>query len=513
MPTLLAKYGYGTDIGDMILSESMHRNTGHGDYSEGDFGVGKNIALGTMFGAGVLSAALGGGNLKDVNQAIAQKPAAKEYQVYQDELNKLGTADSYYDEINKLTHDINIKESEAEAYGDQYKNSGFLGLFKNKAYKDSQAKAQAEADNLKTQRANKEANIDIHKNWTDSLKAKSDSITKGIDPKVFKKALDYEGDPEKEKADKMKAIAGIALGSTTAAGAGALGIGSAIERANSPLTEDEKKRRLGKGIKKARRLARRGQFSEDEDILVNLAKEKESIEADIKKCMALKTQYQNEGKTKEAEVMNRCIKSAKIKLANTNKALQSYSKKDFAEGEEVTEEQVSQEVIDNALSNDDQIRALVEKYKMLPTVEAKEQMKADMQTLGFTEDVIAMIENYAEGNFSEDEEEVKEEVKEEVCPNCGQAPCACEAEAGADVASMVAPELFDELLGPGIGESDPIDGTLPAGEILAPGTDLGHLGTLDQGIPSGEVVPEDDKEVTKIEIVNPEEDDFESIMR
>jgi len=195
------------------------------------------------------------------------------------------------------------------------------------------------------------------------------------------------------------------------------------------------------------------------------------------------------------------------------------NKKDFAEGEAPAEEQISQEVIDNALSNDDQIRALVEKYKMLPTIEAKDQMKADMQTLGFTEDVIAMIENYAEGNFSAEEGtksgDASEETQSEVCPNCGQDPCVCEGQEAetVDVASQVAPELFDELLGPGIGESDPIDGTLPAGEILAPGTDLGHLGTIDQGIPSGEVVPEDDKEVTKIEIVADERDDFEDIMR
>lgn len=177
-------------------------------------------------------------------------------------------------------------------------------------------------------------------------------------------------------------------------------------------------------------------------------------------------------------------------------------KKDFAEGEAPAEEQISQEVIDNALSNDDQIRALVEKYKMLPTIETKDQMKADMQTLGFTDEVIQMIEQYAEGNFSEAKKDMLEEV-----------PAEAPAEETVDVASMVAPELFDSLLGPGVGPTDPADGTLPVGEVDAPGTDIGHLGTLGQGIPAGEVSPEDDKEVTKVEIVSPEGDNFESIMR
>lgn len=179
--------------------------------------------------------------------------------------------------------------------------------------------------------------------------------------------------------------------------------------------------------------------------------------------------------------------------------------KDCSE-EASAEGELNQDVINNALSNDDQIRALVEKYKMLPTVEAKDQMKADMQTLGFGDDVIAMIEQYAEGNFSEGEDAPAEEVPAEAAP---EAP----VEETVDVASQVAPELFDELLGPGVGETDPVDGTLPPGEIEAPGTDLGHLGTFDQGIPSGEVVPEDDKEVAKVQIVNAEEDNFDDIMR
>lgn len=116
----------------------------------------------------------------------------------------------------------------------------------------------------------------------------------------------------------------------------------------------------------------------------------------------------------------------------------------FSEGNDATEDQV--------LMQDEALEALVAKYTMLPTLEAKNAMVEDALAHGIPEEYInAMIER-SKGEFSEDENQMSEEEYQNLMNTVNSLGSDEIAQAG-DVANPV----------------DPIDGTLPAGGVVGEG--------------------------------------------
>lgn len=119
----------------------------------------------------------------------------------------------------------------------------------------------------------------------------------------------------------------------------------------------------------------------------------------------------------------------------------------FSESNDATEDQV--------LMQDEALEALVAKYTMLPTLEAKNAMVEDALAHGVPEEYInAMIER-SKGEFSEDEADNSE---------------ATEMDAQAVLDSIEALGS-DEIAQDGevTNPTDPLDGTLPAGGIIGEG--------------------------------------------
>lgn len=150
------------------------------------------------------------------------------------------------------------------------------------------------------------------------------------------------------------------------------------------------------------------------------------------------------------------------------------SQGDASEGEvsEEVMEDTTNNVAEQSLGNNDMIKALAEKYKMLPTVETKNFMIEDLRAKGFDESIINTLLSMSSGEFSEDGEGAQVDPSQ-VDPQSAIAQ-------GAPVESVIATDIFDDLVGPAVGATD-YDGTLAPGVVSengAEGTDiLGGLST------------------------------------
>lgn len=126
----------------------------------------------------------------------------------------------------------------------------------------------------------------------------------------------------------------------------------------------------------------------------------------------------------------------------------------FSEENDATEDQV--------LMQNEALEALVSKYTMLPTLEAKNAMVEDALAHGVPQEYInAMIER-SKGEFSEDEEAQAPAESGEV-----EAPDMGPEEVLQTVESLGSDEIAQDS--EVASQIDPIDGTLPAGDVVGEG--------------------------------------------
>lgn len=242
----------------------------------------------------------------------------------------------------------------------------------------------------------------------------------------------------------------------------------------------------------------KGQFSEDEKVEAPVDEVVENVDVTASDAQVI---MEPEAEATEAPV---AVSSEQVCPIEATKCSDC--------SEEEVEKEASDIAAEQGLGSSDMIQALIEKYRMLPTLETKNFMIEDLRVKGFDESVIDTIKSMAAGEFSEEPEAPASEPVEEPAP-----------------VEDVAIDLFNDLLGTNdLGLTDEVDGTLAPGALVENGaedTDIySGLGTdpvqmdIPMADPRGDLRREEVRQAVEgskdivPEAQYPEDDSFESIL-